>query len=93
MTIHEAQVGIRELKTHLSKYLQQVKAGQTLVITERGKLIGRIVPVEQSLETRLQAMRDAGLLAWSGNKLQPVEPIAKTLGEKTLADLLLEDRT
>ena len=92
MALHETQVGVRELKIHLSQYLQQVKAGKTLVITERGKLIGRIVPAEEPLEARLVAMRDAGLLAWSGKKLQSIEPIAQTSGEKTVADLLLEDR-
>lgn len=92
MALHETQVGVRELKIHLSQYLQQVKAGKTLVITERGKLIGRIVPAEEPLEARLFAMRAAGLLAWSGKKLQPIEPVAQTSGEKTVADLLLEDR-
>lgn len=96
MALHEMQVGVRELKIHLSQYLQQVKAGKTLVITERGKLIGRIIPVEESLEARLEArlfaMREAGLLAWSGKKLQAIEPIAPTSGKKTVADLLLEDR-
>lgn len=91
MAMCEAHVDIRELKIRLSQYLQQVKAGQTLVITERGRLIGRIVPAEQPLETRLLAMREAGLLAWSGKKLFAIEPVAQTSGEKTVADLLLED--
>ena len=47
------KVGIRELKSHLSHYLRRVKAGETLIITERGKPIGRIVPESQPLEERL----------------------------------------
>ena len=35
-------VGIRDLKAQLSKTIQQVKAGETVIITERGKPIGRI---------------------------------------------------
>jgi prevent-host-death family protein len=56
-------VGIRELKAQLSKYVKQVKAGETVVITERGKPIGRIVPTEPSLEARLKELEQAGLVA------------------------------
>jgi len=31
-----ATVGVRELKTRLGGYLRQVRAGRTLVITDRG---------------------------------------------------------
>ena len=85
-------VGIRELKAQLSKYVKQVKAGETVVITERGKPIGRIVPGEQSLEARLKELEQAGLVAWSGRKVQPVSLVAQTRGEKTVAEMLLEDR-
>lgn len=40
----EMTVGIRDLKAQLSNYLRQVKAGATLIITERGRPVGRIVP-------------------------------------------------
>jgi antitoxin (DNA-binding transcriptional repressor) of toxin-antitoxin stability system len=34
------KAGIRELKSRLSAYLRMVKSGQTVIITERGKVIG-----------------------------------------------------
>ncbi|MCC7355258.1 MAG: type II toxin-antitoxin system prevent-host-death family antitoxin [Anaerolineae bacterium] len=58
----ESTIGLRELRARLSHYLSQVKAGDTLVITERGKPVGRIVPVKTSRETRIQEMIQAGLL-------------------------------
>ena len=85
-------VGIRALKTQLSAYMQQVKAGATVVITERGRPIGRIVPLSPSVETRVQELVQAGLMAWSGRKLAPLAPVARTRGKRTVADLLLEDR-
>ena len=88
----ELNVGVRELKTHLSEYLRQVKAGRTIVITEHGKAVGRIVPASSSLDERLQAMVKAGLAQWSGTKLKPVKPVAKTRGPRTVSDLLIEDR-
>jgi len=48
-------VGIRELKTHLSRYVKEVKDGDVILVSERGKIIARIVPVETSSErARLQ---------------------------------------
>jgi prevent-host-death family protein len=52
----QMEVGIRELKAQLSGYMKRVKAGETVIITERGRAVGRIVPMEQSVEARLQAM-------------------------------------
>jgi prevent-host-death family protein len=85
-------VGIRELKARLSSYMQQIKAGETLVITERGKPIGRIVPLRPSVEGQVQELTRAGLAAWSGRRLAPLPPVARARGRQTVADLLLEDR-
>lgn len=41
----EIRVGICKLKSKLSKHLRKVKAGQTILVTEHGKLIGQIVPI------------------------------------------------
>lgn len=35
-------IGVREFRDHLSQYLERVKAGETLTITEHGKPIARI---------------------------------------------------
>lgn len=88
----QVTVGIRELKAQLSRYIQLVKAGETVIITERGKPIGRLVPSELSTETRLKELEQAGLIAWSGRRLQPVNPVAQTRGKKTVAEMLLENR-
>ena len=38
-------VGVRELRQNLSKYLDRVKAGEDLVVTERGREVARLMPV------------------------------------------------
>jgi prevent-host-death family protein len=85
-------VGIRQLKARLSEYLRRVKAGETVLITDRGQPVGRIVPTAESLEDRLQRMVQAGLILWSGRKLEARPPVAQVRGERTVADLLIEDR-
>ena len=88
----ELSIGVRELKARLSEYLRQVKAGRTIVITEHGQPVGRIVPAAQSRDEKIQAMIDAGLIAWSGKKWNPPKPKARVRGKTTIADLVIENR-
>ncbi len=41
-------VGVREAKAHLSRLLKMVQEGREVVLTDRGKPVGRIVPVEKT---------------------------------------------
>lgn len=88
----EMSVGIRELKSRLGEYIRRVKAGETVVITERGRPVGRIVPLAQPLQDRLQAMVEAGLIQWSGQRLLPMPPVVRATGTRNVSDLLVEDR-
>lgn len=38
------QVGVRELRQNLSRYLVQVKEGESFVVTERGREVARLLP-------------------------------------------------
>lgn len=38
------RVGVRELRQNLSKYLTEVKQGETFVVTERGVEVARLLP-------------------------------------------------
>jgi prevent-host-death family protein len=42
------EVGIRSLRDHLSRHLDDVKAGNTVTVTEHGRPIARIVPIERA---------------------------------------------
>lgn len=88
----QTTVGVREFKARLASYLRQVKAGNTLVITEHGKPVGRIVPMKSSVQDRTQELIQAGVIAWSGRKLKPFKPTVRPRGKKTLADLIIENR-
>ena len=43
-------VGIRELKTHLSRHLKRVRSGTRLLVTEHGRSIATINPVETAAD-------------------------------------------
>lgn len=85
-------VGIRDLKAQLSHYMRQVKAGTTITITEWGKPVGRIIPVEETLEEKMETLISTGFAVWSGEKLTAVTPVAKAKGDKTVSDLVIADR-
>jgi prevent-host-death family protein len=38
------KVGVRELRQNLSRYLERVKAGEMLIVTERGREVARLMP-------------------------------------------------
>jgi prevent-host-death family protein len=43
-------VGVRELRQNLSRYLERVKDGETLTVTERGHEVARLVPSPEAVD-------------------------------------------
>lgn len=46
-SLHEHAVGLRELRHNTSEVLARVRHGETIDVTEYGKLVARIVPVAE----------------------------------------------
>jgi prevent-host-death family protein len=94
----DAHVGIRDLKARLSHHLDRVKAGRTLVVTERGRVIAKLVPAalsEEPLPPSVERLLSSGAASWSGERLPDFEPIAARPGPttaKTVAQTVSEDR-
>lgn len=59
-------IGIKELKTRLSEYLRLVKAGETILVTERNEVVAEMRPARRqlrpsdALEDVLDALAEAG---------------------------------
>jgi prevent-host-death family protein len=51
-----AQVGVRELRQNLSRYLERVKDGETLTVTERGREVARLVPSHPGIDPNYVAL-------------------------------------
>ncbi len=85
-------VGVRDLKTRLSKYLRLVKSGQSVLITEHGKPVGRILPIETSLEQRISVLKQAGLVSWNGQRLPHSQPGVENHSQRLVSDILVEMR-
>jgi len=62
-TTHKTQVtvGVRELKNQLSRYLDQVKAGADVMVTQHGTPIARLSAIGTEVSHR-QALIEAGIV-------------------------------
>jgi prevent-host-death family protein len=86
-------VGIRDLKTHLSRHLKRVRAGARLLVTERGRSIATINPIEPSIDLDWAHQLVAeGRASWNGRKPTGAEKPVKLKGRKTASAVVLEDR-
>ncbi|MGH3830623.1 MAG: type II toxin-antitoxin system Phd/YefM family antitoxin [Pseudonocardiaceae bacterium] len=47
------QVNVYEAKTHLSKLLEQVEAGDEIIIARHGKPVARLEPLQRTLPDRV----------------------------------------
>ena len=88
----ELRVGIRDLKANLSAYLRKVRSGQSIMITDHGKEVGRILPITDDLDTQINYLKNAGLLNWNGKRLSPMSKPWVNTSKLLISDLLLEMR-
>ncbi len=90
-------VGIRELKTHLSKYLRNVKNGGEVIISERGRVVARIIPANKRskppLETILLKLSEEGKIILPTVYKKPSPPLSrKKIEGSPFSDAITEGR-
>ena len=94
------ETNVRDLKAHLSEYLQRAALGEEVMVTLRGKPLARLVPAsldatqENLEETSIARLRS---LPWviPGNGNKPMgasNPVCVGSNEKKLADIVSEMR-
>lgn len=92
---HVKATGIAELKARLSRYLDQVKSGQEVVITERGRPVAKLVPLRSTErgESRRERLARAGLLHLGSGRIRAAllkPPKGPSIGKSVLKELLAE---
>lgn len=88
-------VGIRELKNRLSEYLRLVRAGEHVLVTDRGEVVAEIRqprPGAEPASSALELLARAGLLRPGGRNdpsayprleaLLPEDRVVRLLGEE-----------
>lgn len=84
-------IGIRDLKAHLSEHLERVANGEVITVTSRGRRVAQIVPVLGSDNL------DRGLAeGWITRQIErPPEPVLRQRplrGTPTTTELITQDR-
>ncbi len=89
-------VGSRALKLRLGSYLRQVRGGTRVVVTERGRPVAELRPLEASsgsLEERLARAAERGVLTLPSREfasLPPWQPLVRPCAD--LSRAITEER-
>ncbi len=82
------EVGVRELRNNLSRYLDRVRGGDEVVVTDRGRAIARVVPI--GTERVLDRLIAEGIVTPARQPRRPMGKPIKTRG--TVSELVAEQR-
>ncbi len=82
-------VGIKELKEKLSSYVDKVRHGEEVVVTDRGKEIALLTPISRE-RGAVKELVESGKVKWAGGKPAGLRGV-KTKG-KPLSKTIMEAR-
>ncbi len=83
------EIGIRELRSHLSKYLATVRAGEEIVVTDHGRAFARVIPLEQPRPLDRLIAEGAVIPASSAKQALAAAGVAAS---ESVSDLVAEQR-
>ena len=83
-----ADVGIRELKQHLSEYLDRAERGEVLRVTDRGRPKAVLGPVPGRARIE-DGIRDGWI---TPGMASPLGPVRRSKASRRVLDVLAEDR-
>lgn len=86
------RISVRELKTHLSKYLHLVKtSGEPVIITSRDTAMAKLSAVPDANAPKLEQLAQTGIIHWNGKKPKGGRVRPKITG-RSAASRVVEDR-
>ena len=81
------RIGVRELRQHATRHLARVKAGETVEVTERGRLIALLVPPSPGLTAR-ERLIASGQLVPGARPFQLPQPAPRPSGAPATSAVL-----
>jgi prevent-host-death family protein len=91
----DENVGVRELRQNLSRYLQRVKEGEAFVVTERGREVARLTPSARYATPLAELIAERGASIPQGSLVDALGgPGSAAVGppSRDVLDQLREDR-
>jgi hypothetical protein len=91
-------VGVKELKNNLSAYLREVRAGSSILVTDRNDIVAELhepygpLPLQRKVDPLLLSWSDAGLVTLPAFDKEPLELSSVRCHAGTAKSLLDSDR-
>jgi antitoxin (DNA-binding transcriptional repressor) of toxin-antitoxin stability system len=89
------KVGARELKNRLGHYLRQVKAGETVYVADRGRIVAELKPSPPARHGEEEALRQLaaeGAIARGAGEHEDLSPYRTGRGKKLASRMIIDDR-
>ena len=83
-----SEVGVRELRDHLSQYLAAARDGAEVIVTEHGRAVARLVGLDR--ERALDRLVAEGLVTRASQARR--RPGRRVAAEGTVSDLVAQQR-
>ena len=85
--MRERSIRTQELETNPNGCLEEVRSGTTLLLTDGGHRVARLIPEPGASESKNDLA-----IAWSGRRLKKTKPKARLWGGGSMADIVEENR-
>lgn len=91
-------VGLRDLKNRLSEYVRWVRAGEVVLVTDRGEVVAELRPPGESVvrdhphPALLDLVRQGQATLGAPNDPSAYPPLSRVVSEGSAARLLDEER-
>jgi len=84
------RVGVRDFRNSLSRYLERVRRGETLTVTDRGVPVAHVVPAHAP--PRLRQLLAERRATWSGQRPQIPANLTQPSAGPPISEYVAEDR-
>jgi prevent-host-death family protein len=87
---HRIEVGIRELKNGLSRYIDQVHEGKEIIVTEHGRPVARLTSLTEQ-DDRLQRLIESGAVRPALKPKDP-RPRGRLKATGSISEIVISER-
>lgn len=87
------EVGIRELRLNLSRYVARVREGAEVIVTDHGHPVARLGPIDEEEAHYQRLLREGVVTPAKRPKTKTLPPLIPLEGEGPfVSEMVLEDR-
>ncbi|MHB1129809.1 MAG: type II toxin-antitoxin system Phd/YefM family antitoxin [Ilumatobacteraceae bacterium] len=87
---HRIEVGVRELKNQLSRYIDQVRDGKEVIVTEHGRPVARLTMLTEQ-DDRLQRLIESGAVRPALKPKDP-RPRGRLKATGSISEIVISER-